>query len=176
MPVCRVGHDTQSGKGQMMCSGGLGGNMRFRIDGEGTRFEMQGAPFGRAGHGKIDTGDVGDYRTAERAGKPLRPNRIATIACAVFGDDRTGDELCPWNEPPRQAARDAKTDDSRNLAREDGFQSPRETRDVAAARHGADPWAGGNSCFRLEASNGNDRRRVYIPMRTGCGLPALRLR
>jgi hypothetical protein len=150
--------------------------MRFRIRGEGTRFEVEGAPFGRADHRKIDTGDVGDHRTTERAGKLVRPSRIAIIACAVLGDDRTGNELCPRNEPLRQAARDAKTDDSGSLTREGGFKSPRETRDVAAARHGEDPRAGGNSCFRLEASNGNDRRAVYIPKRAGCGLPAFRFR
>ena len=93
-PVCRVGHHAKRGKGQITCGGSPGGNMGFRIGGEGTRFEMQGAPFGKAGHRKIDTGYVGDRRAAEGAGKPLRPNRITVIACAVLGDNRTGDKPC----------------------------------------------------------------------------------
>jgi hypothetical protein len=40
LPVCRVGHDAKSDKGQIMCGGGPGGNMGFRIDGEGARIEM----------------------------------------------------------------------------------------------------------------------------------------
>ena len=150
--------------------------MGFRIGGEGTRFEMQGASFGRAGHRKIDTGYVGNRRAAERAGKPLRPNRIAIIACAVLGDDRTGDELCPRNEPLRQAARDAKTDDGGSLVREGGVKPPREPRDIAAARQGAYSRPGGNPRFRLKASDGDDWRAVYIPKRTGSGLPSFRLR
>jgi hypothetical protein len=176
LPVCRVGQDAKRGKGQLVGGGGPGGNMGFRIGGEGTRFEMQGAPFGKAGHRKIDTGYVGDRRAAEGAGKPLRPNRIAIIAGAVLGDNRTGDKLCPRGETRRQAARDAKTDDRGSLARDGGFKSPRETQDVAAARHGEDPRTGGNPPFRLKSRNGDDRRAVYIPMRAGCGLRPFRLR
>ncbi len=150
--------------------------MGFRIGGEGARLEMEGAPFGRAGHRNIDTGYVGDCRAAERAGKPLRPNRIAIIACAVLADDRTGDELCPRNEPLRQAARNAKTDDGGSLARDGGFKSPRKTRDIAATRQGEYSRPGGNPRFRLEAGNGDDVRAVYIPIKSGCGLPSFSLR
>ena len=176
MPVCRVGHDAKRGKGQITCGGGPSGNMGFRIGGEGTRFEMQGAPFGKACHRKIDTGYVGDCRAAERAGKPLRPNRITIIACAVLGDNRTGDKLCPRGETRDQAARDAKTDDGGSLVREGGVKSPREPRDIAAPRQREYSRSGGNPRFRLKARNGDDRRAVYIPMRTGCRLPSFRLR
>ncbi len=176
MPVCRVGHDAKCGKWQLMCGGGPGGNMGFRIGGEGPRFEMQGAPFGRCAHWKIDACYVGDCRAAEGAGKPLRPNRIAVIACAVLSDNRTGDELCPRNEPLRQAARDAKTDDRGSLVCDGGLKSPRETRDIAATRQGENSRPDGNPRFCLEASNGDDWRAVYIPMRTGCGLPSFRFR
>jgi len=174
--VRRVGHDPKSGKGQITRGGGPGGNMGFRIGGERTRSEIQGAPFGRAGHRKIDTGYVRDCRAAEGTGKPLRPNRIAIIACAVLGDDRTGDELRPRGETRRQTAGNAKTDDGGSLVREGGFKSPRETRDIAATRQCEYSRPGGNPRFRLEARNGDDWRAVYIPMRTGCGLPSFRLR
>jgi hypothetical protein len=176
LAVCRVGHDAKSGKRQLMCGGGPGGNMGFRISGERTRIEMQREPFGRSAHWKIGTGYVGDRRAAEGAGKPLRPNRIAVIACAVLGDNRTGDKLCPRGETRRQTARNAKTDDGGSLVREGGFKSPRETRNIAATRQGEYSRPGGNPRFRLKAGNGDDRRAVYIPMRTGCGLPSFRLR
>jgi hypothetical protein len=174
--VCRVGHDAKSGKWQLMCGGAPGGNMGFRIGGERTRFEMEGAPFLKAGYRKIDTGYVGDHRTAKRAGKPFRPNRIAVIACAVLGDNRTGDKRGSRGETRRQTARNAKTDDGGSLVREGGLKSPRETQDIAATRQGAYSRPGGHPRFRLEASNGDDQPAVYIPMRTGCGLPSLRLR
>jgi hypothetical protein len=157
LPVCRVGHDAKSGKGQLMCGGSPGGNMGFRISGERTRIEMQGEPFGGSAHWKIDTGDVGDRGAAEGAGKPLRPNRIAEIACAVLGDNRTGDKPCPRGETRRQATGNAKTDDSGSLVREGGFKSPRETRDITATRQGEYSRPGGNPRFRLEARNGDDR-------------------
>ena len=176
MPVRRVGHDAKSGKGQLMGGGDAGGNMGFRIGGMRAGIDMQGALFRRAGHGSIDPGDVGDRRAAKRAGKPLRPNRIAIIARAVLGDDRAGDKLRPRSKSRRQAARDAKTDDRRCLVRDGRFQGTRETRGVAGARDGKDSRTGGNPRFRLKARNGDDRRAVYIPMRTGCGLPSFRLR
>jgi len=159
-----------------MCGGGPGGNMGFRIGGEGPRFEMQGAPFGRCAHWKIDTCYVGDFRAAEGAGKPLRPNRIAVITCAVLGDNRTGDKPCSRGETRRQTARNAKTDDGGSLVREGGCKSSRKARDIAATRQGENSRPRGNPRFRLEASNGDDWRAVYIPMRTGCGLPSFRLR
>jgi len=176
LPVCRVGHDAKSGKRQIACGGGPGGNMGFRISDERTRIEMQGEPFGGCAHWKIDTGYVGDRRAAEGAGKPLRPNRIAVIACAVLGDNRTGDKHCSRGETRRQTARNAKTDDRGSLVREGGFKSPRETRDIAATRQGEYSRAGGNPRFRPKASDGDDWRAVYIPKRTGCGLPSFRLR
>ncbi len=176
MPVRRVGHDAKSGKGQITCGRGSGGNVGFRIGGERARFEMQGEPFGRSAHWKIDAGYVGNRRAAERAGKPFRPNRIAIIACAVLGDNRTCDKLCPRGEPRRQTARHAKTNDGGSLVRKDGFKSPRKPRDLAAARQGTYSRPGGNPRFRLKAGNGDDWRAVYIPMRTGCGLPVFRLR
>ncbi len=176
MPVCRIGHDANSGKGQITCRSSPGGNMGFRIGGEGTCFEVQGAPFRKAGRRKIDTRYVGDCRAAKGAGKPLRPNRIAVIACAVRGDDRTGDKLGPRGEARRQTTRNAKADDRGSLVRKGGFESPRETRDITASRQGEDSRPGGNPCFRLKPGNGDDRWAGYIPKRSGCGLPAFRLR
>jgi hypothetical protein len=156
LPVRRVGYDAKRGKGQITCGGGPSGNMGFRIGGERTRFEMQGAPFGKACHRKIDTGYVGDCRAAEGDGKPFRPNRVAVIACAGLVDNRTGDKLCPRGETRRQTARNAKTDDGGSLVREGGFKAPRETRDIAATRQGEYSRTGGNPRFRLEPSNGDD--------------------
>lgn len=176
LPVCRVGHDANGGKRQITCRGSPGGNMGFRIGGEGTCFAMQGVSFRKAGHRKIDASYVGDCRAAEGAGKPLRPDRIAVIACAIRGDNRTGDKLGPRGEASRQAARNAKTDDRGRFVRKSGFKSPRETRDIAASRQSEYSRPGGDPCFRLKPGNGNDRRAGYIPMRSGCGLPAFRLR
>jgi hypothetical protein len=156
--------------------GDTSGDMRFHVGGMGAGFAMQGALFRRARHRSVDSDDVGDHRAAERAGKPLRPNRIAAIARAGLGDDRAGDKLGPRSKSRRQAAREAKTDDRRCLVGNGRLQGKRETRGVAGAREGKDSRPGGNSCFRLEASNGDDWRAVYIPMRTGCGPPSFRLR
>jgi len=176
LPVRRVGHDAKRGKGQPVGGGDTGGDMRFHVGGMRAGFAMQGALFRRARHWSVDSNNVGDHRTAERAGKPARPTRIAAIARAGLGDDRAGDKLGPRSKSRRQAAREAKTDDRRCLVGDGSFQGERETRGVAGAREGKESRTGGNSCFRLEASNGDDRRAVYIPMRTGCGLPSLRLR
>lgn len=165
LPVCRVGHDANSGKRQITCRSSPGGNMGFRIGGEGTCFAMQGVSFRKAGHGKIDTSYVGDCRAAEGVGKPLRPARIAVISCAIRGNNRTGDKLGTRDEARRQTARNAKTDDCGRFVRKSGFESPRETRDIAASRQGEYSRPGGNPCFRLKTRNGDDRRTGYIPMR-----------
>jgi len=176
LPVRRIGHDAKSCKGQLVGGGDAGGDMGFHVGGMRAGFEMQGEPFGSSAHWKIDTGYVGDRRAAEGAGKPLRPNRVSVIACAVPGDNRTGDKLCPRGETRRQTARNAKTDDGGSLVLEGGFKSPSETRDIAATRECEYSRPGGNPRFRLKARNGDDWRAVYIPMRSGCGLPSLRLR
>ena len=159
-----------------MGGGDTSGDMRFHVGGMGAGFAMQGALFRGARHGSVDSNDVGDHRTAERAGKPARPNRIAAITRAGLGDDRAGDKLGPRSKSRRQAAREAKTDDRRCFVGDGRFQGKRKTRGVAGAREGKDPRTGGNPRFRLKSRNGDDRRADYIPMRAGCGLRPFRLR
>ena len=176
LPVRGVGHDAKRGKGQLVGGGDAGGDMRFHVGGLRAGMTMQGALFRRARHGSVDSNDVGDHRAAERAGKPVRPNRIAAITPAGLRDDRAGDKLGPRSKSRRQAAREAKTDDRRCFVGDGRFQGKRETRGVAGAREGKDPRTGGNPRFRLKSRNGDDRRAVYIPVRTGCGSLFLRLR
>jgi hypothetical protein len=106
-----------------MGGGDTGGDMGFHVGGMRAGFEMQGALFRNAYHRSVDSNDVGEHRTAERAGKPVRPNRIAAIARAGLGHDRAGDKLGPRSKSRRQAAREAKTDDRRCLVGEGRFQA-----------------------------------------------------
>jgi len=91
LPVRRVGHDAKRGKGQLVGGGDTGGDVRFHVGGMRAGFAMQGALFRGARHWSVDSNDVGDHCAAERAGKPVRPNRITAITRAGLGDDRAGD-------------------------------------------------------------------------------------
>jgi len=90
-PVHGIGHDAKRREGQLVGGGDPGGNMGFHIGGMRPCFPMQGVFFFMASQRRIDPSDVGDRRAVERIGKPLRPDRIAVIARAVFVDDRAGD-------------------------------------------------------------------------------------
>jgi len=159
-----------------MGGGDASGNVGLRINCMGAGINMKGALFSAPGHWSIDPHDVANRHFAKRVGKPHRPHRIATVARAVFGDDRAGDKFRPRSQPRRQTARDAKTDDRRRLFRDHHSQGALKTQGIAGARDGANSRTGDESSFRLEARDGDDPGAGYIPTRTGERLPSFRLR
>ena len=176
LSVHRVHHDAKCRKGKIVGGSDLRRDMGFHIGGMRPCFQMQGVFFLMVCQRRIDPGDIGGHGPAEGMGKPLRPNRIAVIAGPVFGDNPACDKLHARRNSRDQAARDAKTEDCRGLARDGRFQSSGESRGVSAARDRMDARPGDNSRFRLKAGDGDDPQADHMLTSTGYRLLHLRLR
>ena len=147
--------------------------IRYRRRGAG--FAMQGALFSAPATGASDPGDVAIVAPPSTSGKPppTTPDRCNSVR-RPRGQAERATALSP-GEDRAPNRRNSKTDDPEApFVR--AASSWCETHDVAATRQGEYSRPGGNPRFRLKARNGDDWRAVYIPMRTGCGLPSFRLR
>jgi hypothetical protein len=67
LTVCRVGHDPEGGKRELMGGCEFGGNMRLRVGCQRAGLQMQGALFGVPCDWSINPGNVGDRHSAERS-------------------------------------------------------------------------------------------------------------
>ena len=117
----------------------------------------------RIGHRRIDAGDIDDRRAAQSGGKTMRPDAIALIGLAVFGNDRPCNERRARAQSRRKTARDAETDDGHHLGAQRVFEFLMEAGAIASTPDDGGLWAGGDTRLGGKPRDGENSAGFYMP-------------
>jgi len=115
LTVCRINDRTTGGKWNPVGGRDSRSDMRFVVDGHGTRSHVQPALFQGMRDRRIRPDDLGMQRARKRVKKRARPGAIGRKAFLV-GPHAGADHPVAGSEMGRESAGDAKTDNARSAA------------------------------------------------------------